>query len=103
VIDFTSIRKSQSKVSQTGTERKHYVGVSAISRLRDAMNRFCTFWSKAALGQTEVQDLHVAIASDKNVLRLEVAIEDTAIVGGSQAPDDLYPVARPPSVPIVGR
>jgi hypothetical protein len=40
-------------------------------------------------GQPEVENLHAAVSSDEDVLRLEIPVHDTFIMGGSQALGDL--------------
>jgi hypothetical protein len=78
VIDFTSIRKSQSKVSQTSREETP-CWISAISRLRDAMNRFCTSWLKAARNQEIAEQLNISPRTVKQHLRtlfLRAGIKD---------------------------
>ena len=44
------------------------------------------------LRQPEVQDLDVPVVDEKNVLRLEVAVDHATIVGGGQAARDLRAV-----------
>jgi hypothetical protein len=41
------------------------------------------------LGQAEVENLYVAVASDENIFRLEIAMENAVIVGGGKSANDL--------------
>lgn len=43
-------------------------------------------------GEAEVQDLHVAIGRDEDVLGLEVAMDDAALVSGRKTAGDLHAV-----------
>jgi hypothetical protein len=45
------------------------------------------------LGESEVEDLHVAGPRDEHVLRLQVAVDDALLVGGGEAGRDLERVA----------
>jgi hypothetical protein len=40
-------------------------------------------------GQAEVEDLRVALVGDHDVLGLEVAVDDPALMGGGEAVGDL--------------
>ena len=41
------------------------------------------------LGQTEVEDLYAAVSRQKDVLRLEIAVDNAASVGGTERVGDL--------------
>ena len=51
------------------------------------------FWT-GQLRQAEIEDLHPAIAGDKKILRLEVAMDDALLVRRRKSPCHLQPVVN---------
>src|SRR5262249_23094477 len=66
---------------------------SARVGLRDGRGRHsCDRWTHSLTRKAEVKDLHVTIADDEDVLRLQVAVDETAVVRRRKAARNLYAV-----------
>src|SRR4249920_3095580 len=46
------------------------------------------------LGEAEVENLHAALAGNENILRLQVAVNDSLLVGRSQSAGDVLAVVN---------